>query len=292
MRSMTGFGRGSASRDGHRVMIDISAVNSRKQVDVRVNLAREFAFLEPDLIKAVRANLTRGSLSLTVNCELAAEYRRQRIQIDADLAAGIVRQLRQLGSELQIDGELRLGDLLQIPGLIAETAPEPLPQLVETAMEALRNALAALDTMQRREGESLGRDLAARQQRLCTLLDGIRAGADQVLVQCRDRLRDRIRLLELELKLDDERLAREVAFLAERADVSEEIVRLQSHLDRVRELLAADDAPGRALEFLCQEMGREINTLCAKTPDTTAAAAALEFKTELGRVREQVQNIE
>ena len=293
MHSMTGYGRGQCRRDGCTVTVELSAVN-RKQPDFRFLLPRDLAWLEARLRPQVQERITRGAVTVVFACELAPERRRAQVRVNAELAAAVVLRLREAARSAGISEEVRIGELLAVPGIIEDAGGATADDTVAgTAAEALRLALDALRQMQEREGAALARDMVARLAVLAGLLDEIRGLADGALIQYRERLRERLRLLALDFGPDDDRLAREIAFTAERADVHEEMTRLASHLAQYRDLLAAAPQPaGRNLDFLCQEMAREINTLAAKTPDTTISRHALAFKADLDRLREQVQNVE
>lgn len=292
MLSMTGFGCGEATRAGNRVRVEITAVNSRKQAEIRFAAPREFASFETAVATRVRETVSRGYVTVSVNYEASPKKRQSAIRIDKELAGQVIKLLRELACETGIDAELRAGELLQVPGIISETPVSPDKSIESALLAALGRALAQLQRMRMAEGGALQDDLGARLQSLRALLADMRRDAEQVLARWQQRLHERIETLGVELKLDDERLAREAAFCAERSDITEEIVRLDSHLSQFEELLASNEPSGRALEFLCQEMNREVSTVCAKTCDTGIADAGLAFKTELGRVREQIQNVE
>ena len=292
VHSMTGYGKGTCTRNGHQATVEVSSVNSKKQADVRLNLPRELSRLEPALRNLLREHLARGSVSVTIACELSSDLRRARFEIDRGAAASVVAGLRELARSVGISDELRVGELLLVPGIVTEenpSFPAEIDQIVESAMT---QALVDLSAMRSTEGQALCADLTARRDRLRELIDGIAKDADVVLAHQAKRLRERIGMLGVDLDLDDDRLAREAAFYAERSDISEELVRLESHLSQFSELLTTTEPAGRALEFLCQEMSREVSTVCAKTCDTRIAQLGLALRAELGRVREQVLNVE
>jgi len=292
MRSMTGFGRSTVSHDGNQVTIELSAVNSRKQADIRVTIPRELGALEAKLRKRLQKAIHRGSVTALFTYEINAESRKTRIRIDTEVAAHVIQELSELASRTGISNEIRVGDLLLVPGLVSESMTAPLDSLEELAEKAMDLAIDDLQLMQDAEGEALRQDLAGRHARLKTLVAEVRKAAPQALAHYRDTLHKRIEALGVELELDDERLAKEVAFVAERSDITEETVRLESHLGQFAERLSSDEPVGRALEFLCQEMGREISTLCAKAADCGTTEIGLELRTELARIREQVMNVE
>ncbi|NMA45155.1 MAG: YicC family protein [Lentisphaerae bacterium] len=292
MKSMTGYGRATASADGNQVTVEVSAVNSRKQVDMRFAIPRELGMLEPVLRQQIQERLSRGSLQVALSYVLNPAARKEMAQIDMDVACHIADNLREVAQKTGIAGEVTLQDILLVPGVVVEATSSPYEPLKELAVAALKDALAALDDMRSREGAKLQEDLLVRRQTMIELVDKIAARGDEALILQKQRLRERIAVLGVELTLDDERLTKELAFFAERADITEEIVRLRSHLDQYGELLVSDSDPGRNLDFLGQEMNREVNTLAAKTADLSISNWALALKAELARIREQIMNIE
>ncbi len=292
MRSMTGYGRGSATRAGNRVTIEISAVNSRKQADIRFALPRELAALEPVLRGLVQQRVHRGSLTVTLAYELAPEHRVGKVRIDEEVGAHVVAQLRELARQAGIGDEIKAGDLLAVPGVVVEDLDLPTDEIESLAAEAVTEALAETRRMQQTEGDALRADLEERHAELQRLVQAILERSDEAVSHYRDRLKERIEKLDVELSVDDERLAKEVAFFADKSDITEELVRLQSHLSQFKELFTSDEPAGKAMEFLSQEMNREASTICAKTRDTKLIALGLALKNELNRVREQILNIE
>lgn len=292
MNSMTGFGRGLAERQGNSVVVEIAAVNSRKQTDIRTIMPRELSALEPLLKQRVQERVSRGTFAVTLQYSLAPEQRAASLGIDAVYATEVARRLREVAAAAGIEPHLTLADLLLVPGVLRDAAAVPGEGVRDLAMEALDDALDGLRNMQRLEGEELRHDLESR---LATIRDSVQAiagRADEAVLQQQKRLRERIALLGVDLPIDDERLAREVAFYAEKSDITEEVVRLRSHLDQFVDLLDQDRDVGRELEFLCQEMNREATTLGSKTTETGTAERVISLKAELARIREQVLNVE
>jgi uncharacterized protein (TIGR00255 family) len=293
MKSMTGFGRACAAADGNSVTIDISAVNHKNR-DLRFSLPPELGFLEPQLKNQICAAIERGSINLTATYELAPEAQRQQIQVNIPAVEYIAQHLREVARNAGIQDDLRIGDLLAMPDIVA-VHPQRLPRenIANLARKALTEALSQLSKVRQREGKYLQKDLQTRTQILENVLAQVEAGKDDVLKAYRQRLLERIKLLDVDVKLDDERLAKEVAFAAQKSDITEETIRLRAHLEQLSHLLQGSDAGvGRQLQFLCQEIQREINTLAAKTRETNVAALAIEFKAELERIREQICNVE
>ncbi|MBN2448912.1 MAG: YicC family protein [Lentisphaeria bacterium] len=292
MNSMTGFGRGAAEHDGHTVTVEVTAVNGRKQADVRLVLPRELATVEAFVKGRVQQAVRRGNVTVAVSYSLSPDLRSQTVLIDTDVALRVAGSLRQLARSAGIPEDIRLGDLLQVPGIVTQVLPSPAAALQPILGQALDQALDGLNAARRAEGTALQHDLRRRCRELTGHVESVAARADAALVQHRDHLRDRIALLGVDLALDDERLAREVAFCAEKADVTEEVVRLRSHLAQFGALLDVDRDVGREMEFLCQEMSREANTIGAKTSDTVIAEVVIALKADLARLREQVMNVE
>lgn len=292
MHSMTGFGRGVAELDGSTAVVEVAAVNSRKQSDIRIIMPRELGGLEPVLRQRVQERVNRGTLAVTVQYTVAPERRAAALSVDLRLGAEAARRLRELAVAAGLEPRLTLADLLAVPGVIGESAESPAELVRDLAVEALEEALDGLRSMQRSEGEKLREDLESRAAALREQVEAMAARTDEALILQRQRLRDRIAMLGVDLPLDDERLAREVAFYAEKSDITEEIVRLRSHLDRFSDLLAEDRDVGRELEFLCQEINREATTIGSKTSETAIATVGISMKADLARLREQVMNIE
>lgn len=291
MLSMTGFGAGECRRHGKLVKVMASSIN-RKQADFRISLPRELAFLERDVRDQLKACVQRGAVNVVV--ELCDEDGvAAKTHVNLELAKSCWANLQALRRELGIAEPPTLRDLLAMPEIFTVGAP-PLPEadLRELALTALTAALAGLCATRRGEGAALQADLLERHARLGRILARVNAKAPDVPRYYREKLLQRLKEFGADLPVDDDRLAREVTFFADRADITEEITRLTSHLQQLAELLKADDSMGRKLDFLIQELSREINTLGAKASDKDIAVCVVDFKTELERIREQVQNLE
>jgi uncharacterized protein (TIGR00255 family) len=288
---MTGFGAGRGEAGGEALTVELRAVNG-KFVEVKPRLPRELASLEPELVKAVKARVSRGVVDVFVRRE-SAGARGLAPKTDLALAAAYAKALRELKDELGLSGEPSVHDIAALEGVISLGESTADPVALATALQkALESALAALEEMRRREGEALARDLIAR-------LSTIEKGAQEVqrlaplqIEAARDRLTARIAELTRGVPLDPSRLAQEVALFADRTDVAEELTRLASHLAQARGLIASDAPAGRKLEFLVQEVNREINTIGSKSQHAGIANLVVDLKAEVERVREQVQNVE
>jgi uncharacterized protein (TIGR00255 family) len=290
IRSMTGFGAGRGSAAGEELDVEVRSVN-HKFCEVKVRLPRELAALEVDAAKAVRERLARGGVDVTVRRAGGGGAIAPRV--DVALAEAYARAFADVQARLGLPGAVTLADVVGAEGVIRldERALD-----LEAAREGLRAALAAaldaLVAMRAREGEALARDVAGR-------LDAVEAlvarGAElvpQTVEHHRARLAERIEELTRGIALDPARLAQEVALFADRTDVTEEVTRLRSHLAQARALLSGAEPAGRKLDFLVQEMHREVNTIGSKSQSAEIAAIVVAAKAEIERMREQVQNVE
>jgi uncharacterized protein (TIGR00255 family) len=291
MHSMTGFGRGSAGTEAWRATVEISSVN-RKQAEVVVQMPREISELEGRIRKAVLAVVSRGRIQVSVNLE-RSEANAASIKVDANLAQAFADAFVGLGKTIGHDLIPTAADYLRQPGIVFMGSTQIDPEAAWTAIEpALVDALGQLAVMRESEGLHLKSDFLARLATLVSFALKIATEAPARPVRQRELLMKRLRDAGLELDLGDERVAKEIALFADRCDVSEELTRLDSHFSKFREYLNAAEAPGRALDFLCQELFREFNTIGSKANDASIAQTIVEAKTELEKIREQVQNVE
>lgn len=291
MKSMTGFGRGEAQRDGATWSVECSSVN-RKQLEVAVNLPRELAELENAVRIEVSAVVSRGRVNVAVRREAAATLA-NHVTVDHLLAAGYFHAMHTLALKLEIPAEIALSDITRLPGVMnlaqSEIAAEEAWPAIETA---LATALKQLTAMRVAEGASLRADIESRLQTIESLLESIRVKAAAVPDHQRKLLRQRLEDAGLPLPLDDERLVKEIALFADRTDISEELTRAASHVKQFRAYLDAEAPAGRSLDFLLQEFFREFNTMGSKCNSAEIAHHVVTAKTELEKIREQVQNAE
>ncbi len=288
---MTGFGRGSGVTDGWQAGVEISAVN-RKQAEVVVQAPRELNELDARIRKAVLGVVSRGRIQVSINVERAqgavADFR-----IDPVLALAFSNAFAELGKTVGYPVVPAASDFLRQPGIIAAGDGELDAEAAWLAVEpALTAALEQLAAMRESEGSHLKSDFLERLETLVSFARKIAAEAPGRLIRQRELLSKRLRDAGLELDPADERVVKEIALFADRCDVSEEITRLDSHFAKFREYLDATEPPGRALDFLCQELFREFNSIGSKANDASIAQTIVEAKTELEKIREQVQNVE
>ncbi len=287
---MTGFGRGSAAAAGFRAEAELSSVN-RKQFDCAVALPPGLAPLEERCRRLVAAALTRGHAQL--NVRVAAEDPAAAVAVDEAAVRARLAQVAALARAAGLPNDLSLRDLVRMPDLLAAASPFPDPDAAWPAVSAaVSAAVASHAAMRAREGAALRADLERRVARLRALREDIAARAPLVPAAYRDALVRRVAALGAPLAPDDPSLAREVALMADRCDVAEELTRLAAHFDHVSALLDAPEPAGRKLDFLAQEMHREANTIGSKANDAAIAAAVIDIKALVETFREQVQNLE
>jgi uncharacterized protein (TIGR00255 family) len=289
---MTGFGVGEAALPSGRVIAEIRSVNQRF-LDVRARLPREFADLSLFAEQVARERLRRGRVELLVHTDGAVLA---PCVLDKDRARAAFRALGELRDELAPGSEVPLSLLSAVPDLFAPPPSSEIAALRGAVKAAIERAVDAMDEMCRREGDALAADLGARCKLLRELFCEIACACDASREATARRMRERVeRLLAgIEVTLDRARIDAEVALLADRSDVAEELTRLQSHLDQLTGVISGEggEPVGRRLDFLLQEMVREANTLGAKSQDAALGQRVVAVKVELERLREQVQNIE
>jgi len=285
---MTGFGRGVGEHAGVRATVDIRAVNHRfLDIKLRGSVAPA---IEDAVTTKVRSTLERGAIAISVHVERSAGTGVSRI--DTDAARRAAEALVQLATQLGL-AKPDMALILAQPGVVVDTNAES-DDDPTAVVAALESALAQLDHMRTTEGKALEAELTARLDELTALRTTIATLAANVPQLVSKRLHERVkRLLDGEAgAVDPARLAQEVALLADRADVTEELVRLASHIDQMRALLASSGGAGRRLDFLVQEIGRELNTIGSKSTVAEISSTVVDAKAVLEKVREQVQNVE
>jgi uncharacterized protein (TIGR00255 family) len=288
---MTGFGGGRGEAAGEALTVELRSVNA-KFCEVKARMPRELSALEPELVKVIKSRISRGVVEAFVRRE-GATARGATPRVDLTLASAYAKALRELKDELGLAGEPTVQDVAAMEGVVTlgESAVDP-AALAPVLQSGLGAALDALDQMRRREGEALARDLSARFETIEKLAAQVAKLAPAQVEAYRERLSARVAELSRGVALDPARLAQEVALFADRTDIAEEVTRLASHLEQLRGLVQSDAPAGRKLEFLVQEVNREINTIGSKSQHARITSLVVEMKAELERVREQVQNVE
>lgn len=289
---MTGYGRGVAVGGGLSVEVEVGSVN-RKQLDIVVSLPKALALLEPRVQEELARVLSRGRVTVDIAVHGSARLLRDSIRIDEDLAAAYLAAFRRAAKKLSVPDDTTLRHLIALPGVLhTESADADVEAVWPLLHKALGKAAKDLVAMRTREGQRLARDLTARIGLLKKRLASIRAAAPGVADRYRASLRARIQAALKDQPLPEERIDRELVLFADKSDITEELTRLDSHLGQATSLFRAQEPAGKSLDFLAQEMGREINTIGSKANDAAIAQHVVIFKTELERLREQAQNIE
>ena len=293
MKSMTGYGCGESVSKGTKIFVELSSVN-RRQVEVALSLPSEIEALEPELRKILLASVSRGRVSGRVTLERPTGKANRDIIINEAQATVYKTALRKLADEIKINNDISLESLLRLPGVL-ETVDKRISSspLLPALKKAFKQALSQLQLMRYKEGEYLRKDLTKRLAGLKVRSKKISKQAPKVIVMHRKRLIERLAKADIqEQDINDERFLREVVYFTDRSDITEELTRLDSHFMQMQGCLRENEPVGRKLDFLAQEMFREINTIGSKANDSEIAKEVVAIKTELEKIREQVQNVE
>jgi len=289
---MTGYGKGTVNGDDFSVSVDLKTVNNRF-LDIHLRVGAELSALETTIKRRISSRLSRGRVDVTVSIERSAQV---AYELNRPLIAGYVSALKQMQQDFGIGGDLDINVLARIPGAL-QPARNGIDERMITALEqAVDQALDELEKMRQQEGAALCNELRERLQKIEALVPTIESAAEGLADAYRLRLQKRIgELLNRGgqiVEIDPARLAQEVAYLADRSDVSEEMVRLRSHLTQFHDALDSEAETGKMLDFLLQELNREANTTLSKSTDLAIKEAGLAIKAEVEKLREQVQNVE
>lgn len=295
MYSMTGFGRGEYATNAFIARVELTSIN-RKQAEVLVQMPRIYAELEAEIRKLALENISRGRLAINIQLEPATEAS-NGLKIDTAKVLALHAEIQRLNHlpGVELDLKLTSADILRIPDVLItadNTADIDAARL--TILPALTAALESLMTMRASEGSHLKKDTLDRLSILESEAELIKSHSPAVLQRYRENLHKRLTDSGLGIDLTDERLLKEIGLFAEKCDISEELTRLSSHFQKFREYLDSGDSQpvGRSLDFLCQELNREFNTIGSKANDAQLAQHVVNAKTELEKIREQIQNVE
>jgi uncharacterized protein (TIGR00255 family) len=290
---MTGYGAAEGEINGVGCAVEIKAVNNR-YLKTNVKLPEVAGFLEEDIEKLLRKNLSRGTVSYVFRLKGVSP----NVLFDIDEAAlkALMERLNRVRSSASVDGTIDIAGLLDLPGIIRPALPDKAmaEQIKDTVLSVSREAIEKLKRMRAVEGSSLEADLKSRCEAIRKDLERIRSRSVNVVQEYAKRLKRRVDelLAEAKLKLDEETLAREAAILADRSDISEEVARLDSHLQQFAQSYQTSDQAGRRLDFISQEMLREANTIASKASDTEIIGCVVDVKCQIDRIKEQIQNVE
>jgi uncharacterized protein (TIGR00255 family) len=292
MKSMTGFGRGSATGENFSVGVDLKTVNNRF-LDIHLRLGAELSALEAIVKRRISARLSRGRVDASITFERTGEV---AYELNRPLISGYISALKAMQQEFEIAGEPDINVLARLPGAMQPVRDGIDEKMVAGVEQAIDEALEELEQMREREGEALAVEMHLRLDEISQQVPIIEAAASTLVDNYRARLQKRIgELLARDtqgVELDQARLTQEVAYLADRSDITEEIARLKSHLVQFREALDGEGETGKRLDFLLQELNREANTVLSKSTDLLIKDAALIIKGAVEKLREQVQNVE
>jgi len=291
MRSMTGFGRAELKRDGLHISAEVRTLNQRF-LELKLSLPRGWGEFESELRKIVQEKISRGRVEVVIRRQ-NVKPRPNKLVVDQELAQSYVGELRRLGKKLRLDGDLRIEaivqrqEIFQLIEVEEDTRPEFRP-----ALEALKKALVAVDNDRVREGKGLKADLNGHLKFVLRAVDKITRLSEESRAEILEAFQMRMKELLRELPIDDKRLYDEAAGAASRSDISEELARLRTHLKGMGELFERNGMVGKEIEFLLQEINREVNTIGSKSQNAVLSRVAVDIKGALEKMREQVQNVE
>ena len=289
---MTGFGRAECQEDDYTYQAEIRSVNNRF-IEINTRLPKAYSDLEQPLKKLIKSHCSRGSISLTISLEFSNDSLGEwEIKPNLPLAKQYLDALKNIQNSLGLTGDVDLKSVIGLREIIKIDPVTIDPAKKDLILNITKEALASLQKMREEEGKTLQKDLAQRIDFIETHLADIESRHPQVIGEYQEKLKERIKNITDGLELDETRLAQEAALLADRSDITEEMTRLKSHLNQFRSFFNTNEPIGRKLEFITQEINREVNTTGSKSSDITISKRVIEVKSELEKIREQVQNIE
>lgn len=291
VRSMTGFGRGNIVKDGREYLVEIRTVNHR-YLDTSIRMSRAYSYLEGKIREAVNKRLARGKVDISIFID---DYgiRGRSVLLDEGLADLYIDALKKLKQRYSLNDDVSLSLITRIPDILkVRKEDEDEDTVWNELLEALNLSIDSLITMREKEGNQLKNDIMQKAEVLSTLLVKIEERAPAVVVEYKEKLLSRIKELMSDGSVDEGRLELEVALFADRCSIAEEITRFKSHIKQLTQALEAGQSIGRKLDFLVQEMNREVNTIGSKANDLDITKTVVEMKSEIEKIREQIQNIE
>lgn len=290
-KSMTGFGRGEYTGRLKQVTIELKSVNHRYS-EVIVRMPRQYTILEESIRRYILKEISRGRIEVFVKIE-STSTDSQQVQVDKDLAVAYYKAMKELAAITGTEPNIGVAEIVQLPNVLKnEEAEENMDDIWQEIQQALQKALMIMIAMRESEGEKLADDLTERLVYLQDLHKKVEEKSPLVVIQYREKLQNRLKELLESDQVDESRLAQEVAIFADKSSISEELVRLRSHFIQFKDILNEKNSTGRKLDFLIQEMNREVNTIGSKANDLDITKIVVEMKSELEKLREQVQNIE
>lgn len=292
MKSMTGFGRGSAGGDNFSVSAELKTVNNRF-LDISLRLSGELQAMESDIKRLISSRLSRGRVDVNL------QYDRSEVvsyELNRPMITGYLAAMKQLQDEFSLTGDPDLNVIARLPNVLLSTKDDVGEEFKQGVLTAVSAALDDLEKMRSSEGEMLRAELSERLDEIERRVPVIESESASIGDEYRQRLTKRIGEMlaksESQIELDQGRLAQEIAYLSDRSDISEEIARLKTHIEHFRTIMSEEKEVGKRLDFLTQELNREANTITSKTQNMTVKENALAIKSEIEKIREQVQNVE
>lgn len=291
IQSMTGFGRGEAANEKYKVTIEMKSVNHR-YLDLSVRLPRKLNFYEPAIRNQVKEFAKRGKIDIFVSIEQLQENA-ESIQYNPQIAAAYLSGISQMADEFSIDGTIQAYQLARFPDVFTKAEEDDNEEeWIPIVTQALRDACEKFAESRRIEGEKLAKDLSEKLDHISDLVDKIETRSPQIVEEYRKKITEKVEQLLADTQIDENLLATEIVMFSDKICVDEEMVRLRTHVEHVKETLTAGENIGRKLDFLIQEMNREANTTLSKANDSEVSEYGIDLKTEIEKIREQIQNIE
>lgn len=291
LKSMTGFGRCENVTDEYKLSVEMKAVNHR-YLDLNIKMPKRFNYFETSIRTLLKKYIQRGKVDLFINYE---DYTQSNLclKYNQALAAEYMEYFERMAQEFSIQNDVKVSALAKLPEVLTmEQTPDDEEHLWEILSCALEEAAVKLVESREMEGENLKKDLLGKLDYMTELVDFVEVRSPQILTEYRVRLEDKVKELLENASIDESRIVAEVTLYADKVCVDEETVRLKSHIENTRRELISGECVGRKLDFIAQEMNREANTILSKTPDLSVSHKAIALKTEIEKVREQIQNIE
>ena len=291
IQSMTGFGRGEAANEKYKVTIEMKSVNHR-YLYLSVRLPRKLNFYEPAIRNQVKEFAKRGKIDIFVSIEQLQENA-ESIQYNPQIAAAYLSGISQMADEFSIDGTIQAYQLARFPDVFTKAEEDDNEEeWIPIVTQALRDACEKFAESRRIEGEKLAKDLSDKLDHISDLVDKIETRSPQIVEEYRKKITEKVEQLLGDTQIDENLLATEIVMFSDKICVDEEMVRLRTHVEHVKETLAVGENIGRKLDFLIQEMNREANTTLSKANDSEVSEYGIDLKTEIEKIREQIQNIE
>ena len=291
MKSMTGFGRANYDNDGRNYVIDIKTVNN-KYSDISVKISRRISFIEEKIRKQISNKITRGKVDVTINF-FDYSTKAKNIVLNKEIAREYIKQLREIADENELSENINVVEIAKLPDILNSMDIDNEEEITNEALICLNMALDNLIEMRTREGENIKQDLLGRISRVESLINQISIESNGLIEEYVIKLEKRVKDILKTDVVDENRIAQEAVIYADKTSIEEELTRLKSHIDQLRELINNTQTPiGKKLDFIIQEMNRETNTIGSKSGNNNITKLVIDLKVELEDIREQIQNIE